>query len=297
MYFISDFCQQMINRRFLLYSSITAAHSSASETQHRLLFPPTRVQTLLLAPKSQTVNLMDKTDASFFRGRGSGVRWPLVSLLGGIRGQSVRVQMHPRRCLRSNLKYLQTQRVVNVHSTPDECDLLIFSLVWNCHRRLIPRFFKSFETVKQKRALFPVVDQYIANTAGCVWQTNYQRPLLGYACSWLRSKPDVSKPWVDFFLFNIRTYIEILLYVNLSLNSPSKICFDSFKRQCCHPMLLKCPKILRIKHREDSGSVYLKAEWINMVIAAAPEEALEFPPSWSGYSSHVGAVSLRLLRC
>lgn len=99
-------------------------------------------------------------------------------------------------------KYLQTQGVVNMHLTPDECDLLIFSLVWTCHRRLIPRFFKSFETVKQKRALFPVVDQYIASTAGCVWQTNYQRPLLGYACSWLSSKPDISKPWLYIFFYS-----------------------------------------------------------------------------------------------
>lgn len=208
MYFISGFCQQMINQCFLLYSSIrvalTAAHSSASETQHCFLFPPTRVHTLVLAPKSQTVNLMDKTDASFFQ-------WKRKRTLRAESGDpsclysaAFAVRVCVCKCVRAGVsaqacKYLQTQRVVNMHLTPGECDLLIFSPVWTCHRRLIPRFFKSFETVKQKRALFPVVDQDIANTAGCVWQTNYQRPLLGYACSWLSSKPDISKPWVYCF--------------------------------------------------------------------------------------------------
>lgn len=182
MYFISDFCQQMINQCFLLYSSIRVPlprlihrpvkpniASSFHQRGYRLWFllPSLKLST---SWTKQMHHFSVEEEASAPR----GVRWPLVSLLGGICGQSVRVQMRPRRCLRSTCKYLQKQRVVNMHLTPDECDLLIFSLVWTCHRRLIPRFCKSFETVKQKRALFPVVDQYIANTAGCVWQTNYQ---------------------------------------------------------------------------------------------------------------------------
>lgn len=100
--------------------------------------------------------------------------------------------------------------VVNLYLMADKCDLLLFSLVWTCHQRLIAHFFKSFETVKQKRALFPVADQYITSTAGCIWEANYQRALLAYACCWLSNKPDASKPWVyTLRVFRIKTYIKI----------------------------------------------------------------------------------------
>lgn len=129
----------MINQCLLLhYSSIrvplTAAYSTFSETHHWFLFPSTRVETLVLAPKSQTVNLMDKTDALFFNGRGS-VRSAWNPMTSGV--ASRRRLRSERTCVNAPaqvtlLKFARTcerMGVVSVYLIPDKHDLLVSSLV------------------------------------------------------------------------------------------------------------------------------------------------------------------------
>lgn len=79
----------VVHHYSLISVLLTTAYSSVSEAQHWFLFPSTLVETVVPAPKSQTVNLMDKTDASFFSGRGNT--------------HSSRNHMTPRVCTRRRL--------------------------------------------------------------------------------------------------------------------------------------------------------------------------------------------------